>query len=295
MVEIEKGGEIIPKVVRVLVERRSVRLPPFIPPKQCPSCGSFLGRLEGEVALRCFNSSCPAQQFALLNHFVSRGAMDIRNLGPALLQQLLDEGLVASVADLYLLTREKLAGLERMGEKSAARVIASIEASKRTTLDRLIHGLGIRMIGAQAAKVLAGNVADITELFSMSCDQLSVIDTIGPAMAQSLRLYFDREENRRLIERLRNYGVNISGTPKPIDDGPLSKKTFVLTGTLSRFTREEAQREIEKRGGKTTSNVSSRTDWVVAGVDPGSKLRKAEKLHVSIINEGQFVDLLRMK
>ncbi len=290
-VEIEKGGEVIPKVIQVLIEQRPASISPFTPPASCPSCNSLLGKLTGEVALRCFNSSCPAQQFALLNHFVSRGAMDIRNLGPALLQQLLEKRLIASVADIYLLKIDQLAGLDRMGEKSAARVIASIETSKRAPLDRLINGLGIRMIGAQAAKVLAGQVADIADLFTMSCDQFSEIDTIGPTMAQSLRMYFDRGENRHLIERLRSCGVNLAGTPRSTANGPLSGKTFVLTGTLERFSREEAQREIEKRGGKVTSTVSSRTNYVVAGTDPGSKLAKAEKLNVPIIDEQRFIAL----
>jgi DNA ligase (NAD+) len=179
-----------------------------------------------------------------------------------------------------------------MGEKSAKRVIESIEASKKNSLDRLIHGLGIRMIGAQAAKVLAASIIDIKELFSMSCDQLSVIDTIGPTMAQSIRMYFDREENRQLIERLRRYGLNMAGMVQSISGETLSGTTFVLTGALSRFTREEAQREIEQRGGKVTSSVSAKTKYVVAGADPGSKLEKAKKLGVKIINEQRFVKLL---
>ncbi len=291
-VEIEKGGEIIPKVIRVIPERRHHASKPFVPPSSCPSCGSPLGKIEGEVSLRCFNSLCPAQQLRLLQHFVSRSAMDIRNVGPALLEQLLEKKIVRSIPDIYSLTKEQLSDLERMGEKSALRVMRSIEASKKNGLDRLIHGLGIRMIGTQAAKVLAGKVHDISELYSMSAEKLEKIETIGPSMAQSVRIYFDREENRRLVERLRGYGLNLSGTPVTAISGMLSGKTFVLTGTLPGFTREEAQREIEERGGRVTSSVSAKTDFVVAGSDPGSKYEKAEKFGVPIIDEQQFVRLL---
>jgi DNA ligase (NAD+) len=291
-VEIEKGGEIIPKVVKVLLEKRPPGLPVFVPPTHCPSCGSALEKLEGEVALRCFSSSCPAQQFAMLNHFVARGAMDIVNLGPALLQQLLDRGLIASFADIYSLTTEQLAGLDRMGEKSAARVVAAIEASKKAPLERLIFGIGIRMIGAQAAKVLARQVADIRDLFTMTVEQLCAIDTIGQAMAQSLRMYFDREENRQLIERLRQCGVNMSGAGGTPPEGVFSGMTFVLTGALSKFTRDEAQAEIEKRGGKVTTSVSTRTKYVVAGTDAGSKLAKAQQLGIAVIDEAQLLDMM---
>lgn len=293
--EIEKGGEIIPKVVTVLPGMRPPGSVPFNPPLTCPSCGSSLSRIEGEVALRCVNSSCPAQLAALLKHFVSRNAMDIRNLGPALLEQLLEEKLVSSVADIYLLTQEQLARLERMGAKSAGRVIDSIEASKHNSLDRLLHGLGIRMIGAQAAKVLAQNVNDIEDLFTMSAEQLSAIETIGPAMAQSLRFYFDKEENRELLHRLRRYGISMKGMPEKERQGIFSGKTVVLTGTLTRFTRDEAKTQIEVRGGKVTSGISARTNYLVTGESPGSKRTKAEKLGVPVIDEDQFLSLLEKK
>jgi DNA ligase (NAD+) len=292
MVEIEKGGEIIPKVVQVVLEKRSPHLPPFSPPRRCPSCQSQLGNLEGEVALRCFNASCPAQIFALLQHFVSRTAMDIGNLGPALLQQLLDNKIIASAADIYNLTCDQLALLERMGEKSAARVIAAIEASKKNPLDRLVHGLGIRMIGAQAAKAIAAGITNISDLFTMTVEELAAIDGIGSVMAQSVRAYFDRPENVHLVERLQICGVNCSGAPQSKTSGTLSGKTFVLTGTLSGFTREKAQKEIENRGGKVTSSVSSKTSFVVAGIDPGLKLEKAEKIGLTILDEQQFNMLL---
>lgn len=291
-VEIEKGGEIIPKVVKVLPEKRPIDSKPFSPPTHCPSCGSVLGRLEGEVALRCFNSSCPAQAQAALEHFVSRTAMDIRHAGPALIRNLLDHGLVHTVADLYSLTPEKLISLARMGDKSAHNVCDSIEKSKHNSLDKLIHGLGIRMIGAQSAKILAGKVNDISDLYNMSIDELTHIETIGPTMAQSIRFYFDQEENQRLIEQLQTSGVNTRGIEKLFTSGPLAGKTFVLTGTLSHFTREEATEKIESLGGKVSSSVSKKTDYVVAGEEAGSKLEKAEKLGIVIIDEKVFIELL---
>lgn len=292
-VEIEKGGEIIPKVVKVLLEKRPAESKPFSPPTHCPSCGSILGRLEGEVALRCFNSSCPAQIQAALEHFVSRNAMDIRHVGPALIQNLLEHGLIKSVSDLYTLTPEKLMTLARIGEKTAHNVCDSIKKSKYNSLDKLIHGLGIRMIGAQTAKILASNINDISDLFNMSTEELSHIETIGPTMAQSIRLYFDRKENQHLIDQLKSSGVNTKGIKKTSTEGPLSGKTFVLTGTLSSYTREEASEKIESLGGKVSSSVSKKTDYVVAGDEAGSKLAKAEKLGVMVIDESAFLDLLK--
>jgi DNA ligase (NAD+) len=291
-VEIEKGGEIIPKVMRVVLEKRPQETVPFVPPTACPSCGSQLVKLVLEVALRCVNNACPDQLFASLDHFVSRQAMDIQGLGPALVRKLIDMGLVKTVADLYTLTADQLAALERMGEKSAANIVAAIDKSKSNTLDRLLHGLGIRMIGAQAAKLLARRVNDIAGLFDISEDELMKIEGIGPNMAQSVRLYFERAENRATIERLRNCGVNCAGLPREIGEGSLSGKSFVLTGALEAYTRESAGAEIERRGGKVSSSVSKKTDYVVAGADAGSKLDKAQKLGVSIIDEKEFKKLL---
>jgi DNA ligase (NAD+) len=292
-VEIEKGGEIIPKVMRIIGEKRPLGSRPFVPPLRCPSCDSELGRLEGEVALRCFNNSCPAQLLASLEHFVSRACMDIQGMGPALIEQLVKAGLVKTVADLYALTRDSLAHLDRMGDRSASNVIAAVAGSKSNTLDRLIHGLGIRMIGAQAAKLLAQEVDDLTDLFGITDNVLERIEGFGPNMAKSVRAYFDRPENRALAERLKESGVNTKGIPKKAAAGKLSGKTFVLTGTLEQFTREQASAEIERRGGKVSSSVSKKTDFVVTGSEAGSKLEKAEKLGVRIINEAAFESILR--
>jgi DNA ligase (NAD+) len=292
-VEIEKGGEIIPKVIRVVVEKRTAETAVFLPPEKCPSCESILARLEGEVALRCLNNSCPAQLLASLEHFVSRACMDIQGMGPALLEQLVATEKVQTVADLYTLTYETLATLDRMGEKSAANVIAAVAGSKTNTLDRLIHGLGIRMIGAQAAKLLAQEISDLADLYGMTGEALERIEGFGPNMAQSVRVYFDRPENRALVDRLREYGVNTKGLPKVKGTGMLAGKTVVLTGSLQAFTREQASAEIERRGGRVSSSVSKKTDFVVAGSEAGSKLEKAEKLGVRIIDEAALTAMLR--
>jgi DNA ligase (NAD+) len=291
-VEIEKGGEIIPKVVRVVLDKRAAGSQPFSPPRTCPSCGSPLGKLSDEVALRCFNNSCPAQLFASLEHFVSRSAMDIRGVGPAFIKLLLDIGFVHTVADLYKLKKEQLLLLQRTAEKSAQKAINAIENSKKNPLDKLIHGLGIRMIGAQAAKVLSMHVSDISDLYNVSVVELEQIETIGPTMAQSIRFYFDNPRNRDLIEELRSLGVNVKGQAGMKTGGSLSGKSFVLTGTLENLTREEASKEIESRGGKVSSSVSRATDFVVAGTEAGSKLEKAIALGVKVIDENEFGRLL---
>lgn len=291
-VEIEKGGEIIPKVITVIAEKRDPASVPFAPPSRCPSCNAELVNIEGEVALRCVNNSCGAQLLASLEHFVSRQCMDIQGMGPALLEQLVAAGLVRNVADLYGLTREPLAGLDRMGEKSASNVVAAIEASKSNSLDRLIHGLGIRMVGAQSAKLLAQEIGDLTDLFEKPAGELERIEGFGPNMAKSVRSWFDRPENRALVERLRACGVNTVGMPKSAPTGNLAGKTFVLTGTLQGFTREQATVEIEMRGGKVSSSVSKKTHFVVAGAEAGSKLEKAEKLGVRVIDEAAFAAMI---
>jgi DNA ligase (NAD+) len=291
-VEIEKGGEIIPKIIRFIPEKRDPNLIPFTPPDKCPSCNSPLGKLGGEVALRCFNGACPAQLTASIEHFVSRQAMDIRGVGPAMVDHLIKNGLVHDVADLYTLTYNNLAGLERMAEKSTQNVLDSIEKSKQNTLDKLLHGLGIRMIGAQSARILAHHVNDICDLITMNIEQLCAIESIGPAMAESIRFFFDNESNRGLIERLRNAGISMNGISQDLQSGPFAHMTFVLTGTLNNYTRESATHEIVSRGGKVSSSVSKKTTYVVAGAEAGSKLDKALSLGVAVINENEFKLLL---
>lgn len=286
-VEIEKGGEIIPKVIRVIKEKRGADTMEYKLPMQCPSCGSQLVKIEEEVAIRCMNTSCTAQLQASIEHFVGRTAMDIQGLGPAIVTQLIDSGLVKSADDIYKLKKEQLADLERMGDKSAQNIIDAIEKSKLNTLDKLIHGLGIRMIGAQSAKVLAQAVDDITGFYSKTEDELLKIESIGEATAQSLQLFFSREENRMLIANLQSCGVNTKGMEKA-SGGKWTGKTFVLTGTLSKYTRDEAAKIIESYGGKVSVSVSKKTDFVLAGEDAGSKFDKAQELGVAIIDEAAF-------
>jgi DNA ligase (NAD+) len=293
-VSIEKGGEIIPKITAVLPEKRSAGSEPLAPPGKCPSCGAVLVRLNEEVALRCVNNSCPAQRFASISHFVSRAAMNIEGIGPSLVSKLIEAGLIGTVADLFTLKKDELAKLEGMGDKSAGNIVAALEAAKRSTLDRLIHGIGIRMVGAQTALVLARNVHDVADLFALSEDALTKLPNIGPQVAQSVRSFFDRKENRALVERLRSLGVNSAGMEKPAAGAPFDGTTFVLTGGLSRYTRDQAAALIEERGGHVSGSVSRKTRYVVAGEDAGSKLDKARSLGVPVLSEEDFIKMLKI-
>jgi len=289
-VEVEKSGEIIPKVIRVCVDERFAGSEPYEPPPECPSCGSLLAKLGDEVALRCLNRSCGAQQSASIEHFVSRAAMDVRGMGPAVVKQLLDSALIKDAADLYELTAEKLLTLERFAEKSASNIVEALEKSKARSLDRLIYGLGIRMVGATSARDLAAVVDDISEFYRMEVGELEQIEGIGLLTAQSIRLFFDRPENVDMVERLRAAGLNMKGSKgrAGASSGSFAGKTFVLTGTLERHTREQASEIILRGGGKVSSSVSSKTDYVLAGSEPGSKLDKALSLGVRVINEEEF-------
>ncbi len=294
-VEIEKSGEIIPKVIRVISRDTRTTDTFFAPPDICPSCRSLLIRMEGEVALRCINTSCPAQIFASLNHFVSREAMNIEGLGPAIIEHLIVKELVSTPADIFTLSTGALKELERMGTKSAENAVTAINNAKKNPLHRLIHGLGIRMIGAQSAKILAAAVDDIKDLAAMTVEQLTALDTIGPNMAASVTVYFQQEKNRELVNRLRAAGVNCSGDKDQESEAPrpLTGKTYVLTGSLEEFTRDQAQEYIEKLGGKVSSSVSKKTAAVIAGKEPGSKFNKAQQLGIDIIDEAAFLKMLR--
>jgi DNA ligase (NAD+) len=292
-VEIEKGGEVIPKVTRVCVERRLPDSAPLEPPVACPSCGSALARLEGETALRCLNRSCGAQLFASLEHFASRGAMDVRGLGPAVIKQLLNAALIKDAADLYELTEEKLLTLERFADKSAANLIAALDESKNRPLDKLIFGLGIRMIGATAAHDLSNSVNDISGLYDMTVEELEQIEGVGLLTAQSLRLFFDRKENVEMVERLRNAGLNLKGD-KGLSgaDGRFAGMVFVLTGALEKYSREQASDIILREGGKVSVGVSKKTSYLLAGANAGAKLDKAEALGVKVIDEAVFEQMI---
>ncbi|OQP02893.1 NAD-dependent DNA ligase LigA [Geobacillus sp. 44B] len=293
-VVIKKAGDIIPEVVSVVLDRRTGQEVPFAMPTHCPECGSELVRFEGEVALRCINPKCPAQIREGLIHFVSRQAMNIEGLGEKVISQLFREGLIHDVADIYRLTKEQLINLERMGEKSATNLLAAIEASKQNSLERLLFGLGIRYVGAKAAKVLAEHFETMDRLQNATKEELMAIHEIGEKMADSIVAYFAKPEVKELLNELRAYGVNMEykgpKTPKAGDvDSYFAGKTVVLTGKLESLSRNEAKEKIEQLGGKVTGSVSKNTDLVIAGADAGSKLAKAKQLNIEIWDETRFL------
>ncbi|SPT81532.1 NAD-dependent DNA ligase LigA [Niallia circulans] len=290
---VKKAGDIIPEVVGVLTDKRTGEEVDFHMPTECPECHSVLERLEGEVALRCLNPKCPAQIREGLIHFVSRNAMNIDGLGEKVISQLFLHQLIADVADLYLLKRDELLQLERMGEKSVDNLLAAIEASKENSLERLLFGLGIRFVGAKAAKTLAYEFETMERLQEATFEQLLAVNEIGEKMADSIVSYFQKPEVSTLLEKLANAGVNMTYTgPKKAamdeEDGVFAGKTVVLTGKLSQWTRKEAQEKIEALGGTVTGSVSKKTDLVVAGEDAGSKQKKAESIGIEIWTEEQF-------
>ncbi|MBN2414548.1 NAD-dependent DNA ligase LigA [bacterium] len=291
-VTIEKGGDVIPKVVGVVLKQRPESAEPFRFPDSCPVCQSRLMRAEGEVAIRCENLACPAQVFGRLLHFSSRGAMDIEGLGESLVQALVDEKMVHDIGDIYSLRADDLKDLERMGEKSAANLVASINESRSRQLGRVVFGLGIRHVGKGAAAILAGTFGSMDALAAASREQLEEIDQIGPVMAESIVQFFSQPSNRTVIEKLRKAGVTMEGEIHALGGGVFAGKTFVLTGTLSRMTREGATLLIEKEGGRVSSTVSKKTDLLLVGANPGSKYRKAVELKVKIIDEDTFVSML---
>lgn len=288
---IEKAGEVIPKVVRVANEAGQSRKQPFKMPKTCPECETEIFRPEGEVAWRCVNAACPAQAKERLLHFASRKAMDIDHLGPAVLDQLVDGGRVRHFSDLYTLNEEDLVGLERLAEKSAQNLLDAIKKSKSAGLARVLHALGIRHVGQRAASILAQNFHSMDKLQKTSFEDLEQVDEIGPIMAESLRAFFDQEANQEEIDHLREQEVVLFEERKETGNR-LEGKQFVLTGSLKDFSRDQAKAKILSLGGRVTSSVSSKTDYVVAGADAGSKRDKAEKLGVEILSENQFRVLL---
>ncbi|KQB94741.1 DNA ligase [Geobacillus sp. PA-3] len=291
---IKKAGDIIPEVVGVVVDRRDGDEVPFTMPTHCPECESELVRLDGEVALRCLNPKCPAQLRERLIHFASRSAMNIEGLGEKVVTQLFNAGLVHDVADLYQLTKEQLVGLERMGEKSAANLLAAIEASKQNSLERLLFGLGIRYVGAKAAQLLAEHFETMERLEAATKDELMAVPEIGEKMADSITTYFSQPEAVELLNELRTYGVNMAykgrkRTAETPASSVLAGKTVVLTGKLASMSRNEAKEQIERLGGRVTGSVSRSTDIVIAGEDAGSKLDKAQQLGIEIWDETRFL------
>lgn len=287
---VERSGDVIPKIVRV-VERGGERRP-FRMPSKCPVCGGRIVRQEGEAASRCVNTNCPARLRESLLHFASRHVMDIDGMGFALVDQLLSRGLVHSVADLYGLKAEDLVELERMGQKSASKIIHNIHQSRSQPLARVLNGLGMPFVGERTAEILASHFGSLDEIANASSETLQEVNEVGPKVAESIRQFFAEERNRQLIERLRAAGLRFTTPKQAPQAGPLSGLIFVLTGTLPTLKREEAKQRIEIAGGKVAGSVSGKTNYVVAGEEAGSKLDKAHELNIPVLDEAGLLSLL---
>jgi len=290
-VEVERGGDVIPKVTRVVEDKQHPRgHKTFHMPEKCPVCGTHVVRSEGEVDYRCVNANCPAKLRETILHFASRGVMNIEGMGEALVNQLTERGLVKNVADIYKLTKDNLLSLDRMGEKSAQNVLDEIDASKKLPLERVIYGLGIRMVGERTAQFLAEHFGSMDALMDASEEELQNVTEVGPRIANSIVEFFREPSNRKLIERLRASGLTFTGKKKERGT-KLAGKTFVLTGTLTR-PRDAVKKTLEDAGGRVSSSVSKKTDFLVAGTDAGSKLDKANQLGVRVISESEMEELL---
>ena len=290
-VVVQKAGEIIPEIVEVIREKRPEGTAPYTLPTACPVCGAPVVRDEDGAAVRCTGAECPAQLLRNLTHFASRDAMDIDGCGPAVLQQLVESGLVRTAADLYALDAAQVAKLERMGKKSAENLIGAIEKSRSNDLSRLIYGLGIRQVGEKAAKVLAMRFGTLDALMAATVEELTAVPDVGEITARCIVDYLSQPQALDLIRRLREAGVNFQSTREVVDQR-FAGMTFVLTGTLTRFDRKTAQSLIEERGGKAAGSVSKKTSYVVAGEAAGSKLRKAEELGIPVLTEDEFARML---
>jgi len=293
-VQVERGGDVIPKVAKVIDDddkdyprgKKEIEIP-----ERCPVCGNKVVRAEGEVDFRCVNANCPAKLLGTILHFASRGVMNIDGMGEALVTQLTESGLVKNVADIYKLTKKDLLGLERFADKSAQNILDEIENSKKLPLERVIYGLGIRMVGERTAQFLAEHFGSMDALESASVEELQNVNEVGPRIAESIVEFFSIAANRKLVDRLREAGLTLKGQKKERGT-KLAGKTFVLTGTLAHFTRDEAKKMIEDAGGKVTGSVSKKTDYVVAGADAGSKLDKAKELAIPVIDEKELEQLV---
>ena len=287
---VQRAGDVIPEVVKVIEAKRTGREKPFKIPEVCPECGSEVVRLAGEAAHRCIGIACPAQIRGHIKHFASRGGMDIEGLGDKLVSHLVDQGLIRDPADLYFLTRDSLLNLERMAEKSAANLLTAIERSKHPPLEKLIYALGIRHVGEHMAKILARQFQTIDQLMAASEEELVALRDIGPEVSNSITQFFRNSSNRLVIEKLKEAGVSPLETISPRST-PLTGKIFVFTGTLNRMTRNEARQIVENLGGQASSSVTKNTDYVVAGTDAGSKLQKARVAGISVLSEDEFLAL----
>ena len=286
-VVLQKAGEIIPEVVAVVKEKRPEGTVPYRMPDTCPVCGAPVVRDEDGAALRCTGAECPAQLLRNITHFASRDAMDIDGMGPAVMEQLIQRDLVRTPADLYFLTAEQLEQLDRMGKKSADNAVRAIDASRSRGLERLLYALGIRQVGQKAGKILAAHFKTFDALAAATAEELTAIEDVGPTTAAYLLQWIHSPQGEHLIGRLKEAGVSMDSAAKEVDSR-FAGMTFVLTGALTRFTREEASALIEERGGKASSSVSKKTTYVVAGENAGSKLRKAEELGIPVLSEAEF-------
>ena len=291
-VVIQKAGDVIPEIVKVVVEKRTGKEKDFEMPKVCPVCGAEAVREEGEAAVRCTGIECPAKLFRNLVHFVSREAMNIDGLGESIIKQLLDKNLISNMADIYTLQFEEIASLKKNGQKFASNLVNSINASKQNDLSRLITAFGIRHVGTKAAKILAKKYKNIDNLINATSEELALIDDIGPIVANSIREFFLQDQTIDLINKLKGAGVNMEHEEEMIDNR-FDGKIFVLTGSLENYTRKEAGDLIEKFGGKVSGSVSKKTDYLLAGEDAGSKLIKAQGLGITILTENEFSDMIK--
>ena len=288
---IERSGDVIPRVVRVVQQGETRK--PFEMPKHCPVCGGDVVREPGEVASRCINTNCPARLKESVRHFAARGVMDIDGMGDVLVEQLVDRGLVRGLADVYTLTVEQLIELERMGRKSAEKIVANVEGSKRQPLPRVLNGLGIPFVGERTAQILAGTFGQLDTIATATIEELQKADEVGPKVADSIHRFFEEPRNRELVEQLRAAGLKFDHPLAPRETvGALAGLTFVLTGTLPTLSREDAKARIEAAGGKVTGSVSKKTHFVVAGEEAGSKLDKARALGIEVLDEQQLLEKL---
>ena len=290
---VRKAGDIIPEVVRSVKEKRSGSETPFEMPLFCPQCGAPVIRLDGEAAYRCTGSACPAQRLRHIIHYASKPCMDIEGLGPSVSEALVNHGLIRDVSDLYSLTGNDLLVLDKFAEKSAENLVGAIEKSKAAGLEKLLFAIGIPLIGARGAKLIAQRFGTVEAVMSAKSEDISAIPDIGEKMADSIVRYFSAADNISLIERLKAYGVETAAKEKAVTGGRFEGKTFVLTGTLSGYTRDEAKKIIESLGGKASGSVSKKTDYVLAGEAAGSKLDKAQALGLSIITEEEFNEMIK--
>ncbi len=291
-VVIEKAGDVIPEVTKVILEKRDGKQKEFIEPSICPVCGEILEKEEGVVALRCTNSECPAQLYRSIIHFASRDAMDISGLGESIVETFIDKEIIKDVADIYYIKYEDIIDLDRFADKSVTNLLNAIEYTKNNSLDKFIFGLGIRHIGKKAAKVLASNFSDIDEIMNATFEKLNSLNDFGDIMASSVVEFFEKEETKRLIEKFKDAGVNLQGNKSELKSEKLKDKIFVITGSFENYSREELSKIIEENAGKVSSSVSKKTSYLISGENSGSKLNKAEELGINILSVDELISMI---